>query len=904
MPSLKKSLLCMASMSVLTAGLASGTALAQSETNSQVDDVIVVQGIRQSLQQSIAQKRNSDAIIDAITATDVGRFPDKNVAESLQRLPGISISREYGEGERVSIRGVASNRNLTQMNGHNVATADWFILDQLSATRSFNFLMLPSEIVGNVQVYKSSQANIDEGGVGGTVNIETRKPLDLDSLEFRLSAQGAYNDLAGETTPYVSGLVSWKNENETIGILAAAMYQERELRRDGIEVLGYTARNIADQGGESLFVPDLIGSALFNQTRKRKGGNIAIQFRPNSQFEGTLNAFHSEMDANNVNYNYMFWGARMAPAGQPYNTEQGADGTLLRATWDAIPGTNGVVYDTIVREATTKVNSVDFDFEYAFGEGTTLHGKIGHTHAEGGTNRQPFWEVNASTGVSYDLTSGTPKVTFTDIDPNSAADAQALALGWASLENVSNTDDEFFAYGDVTHEFSEGPFSNIQVGAKYAKHDRDVDFIAGRANYLIGGANVAECGNSTCSLATVYTGQSTPSDFLDGIGGSGTLNAYLLADPGAIRSIYDQANVFHFLNPGSSFGITEEIKAAYVMTEFNVDRIRGNIGVRYVNTEHTVMSYNVGVPAGTPGAFDNPFGPSARTYDSRSYDDILPSANFVFDLNEDMVLRASASRVMARPDYNQLTGAVSLTDSLLVGSGGNPELDPFRATAFDFGFEWYPSDDSMLSVAVFYKDIASYISNKSVTERHALTIPNGATDGRVTNAANNCVATPVASNADLYTCDYQITRASNGAGGRNQGVEISYQQPLPHNFGFVSNYTYSDAEADNGDPIPENSQHAINLIGYFENDWLNARLSYNYRSEFYLGVDRNMDLYHKPISSLDGSVTWYAHENIALTLEAVNITGETLEQYYELESRPARLYDNGRTFYFGVKASY
>ena len=169
MSSFKHYLLGMASMSVLAAG----SAVAQD----QAVETITVQGIRGSLQQSLEAKRESDAIVDVITATDIGRFPDKNVAESLQRLPGISIQREYGEGERVAIRGVASNRNLTQLNGHAVATADWFILDQLSATRSFNYLMLPLEIVGAVNVYKSGQANIDEGGVGGTVNVITRRPL-------------------------------------------------------------------------------------------------------------------------------------------------------------------------------------------------------------------------------------------------------------------------------------------------------------------------------------------------------------------------------------------------------------------------------------------------------------------------------------------------------------------------------------------------------------------------------------------------------------------------------------------------------------------------------------------------------------------------------------------------------
>src|SRR5262249_28615823 len=189
--------------------------------------------------QSIEGQREADAVVNVLSAEDVGKFPDHNVAEALQRLPGVQINREFGEGERVSVRGLAPNLTRTLLNGHALATADWFILEQLSATRSFNYLMLPSEIIGSVDVYKSPTADIEEGGVGGTVDVRTRNPLDLPAFTLTGSLQGAYTQMSDSTDPQASALFSWHNEARTVGILVAGVYEERNIRRDGVETLGY-----------------------------------------------------------------------------------------------------------------------------------------------------------------------------------------------------------------------------------------------------------------------------------------------------------------------------------------------------------------------------------------------------------------------------------------------------------------------------------------------------------------------------------------------------------------------------------------------------------------------------------------------------------------------------------------
>ena len=182
----------------------------------------------------------ADSVIDVISAEDVGKFPDKNLAEAIQRVPGVVLNKEFGEGERISIRGTAPNLTRTLLNGHALATADWFILDQLNTTRSFNYLMLPSDIIGQVEVLKSSQANVEEGGIGGTVNVKTRNPLDLDPFKAYAVRR---DDLHGSRrrSPTRSSPVSSAGRTiaETFGILGAVVRQQRNIRRDGVEVLGY-----------------------------------------------------------------------------------------------------------------------------------------------------------------------------------------------------------------------------------------------------------------------------------------------------------------------------------------------------------------------------------------------------------------------------------------------------------------------------------------------------------------------------------------------------------------------------------------------------------------------------------------------------------------------------------------
>ncbi|MBW8733942.1 MAG: TonB-dependent receptor plug domain-containing protein, partial [Asticcacaulis sp.] len=299
----------------LTAGVSAVHAQASATAS---DGAVIVTGIRKSLQSSLKQKRSSDRAEEIITAEDVGKFPDKNVADSLSRATGVNVvtgtsaGGGFGENEHISIRGTDPNLNLTMLDGHNMATGDWFVLDQQGGGRAFNYTMLPSEVVGTVEVIKSSSADLPEGGIGGTVDVHVRNPLDLKPNMMSFSAQALYSTLPDKTTPQISGMYSWRNDSRSLGILVGAYYEKRDFRRDGQETLGYTGVSNFAGTGKTVYMPSLIGSSFFQQERVRKGGNIHIQWKTSDTLEFDFQGLYTTLEANNSNHNNMFWGSRFS----------------------------------------------------------------------------------------------------------------------------------------------------------------------------------------------------------------------------------------------------------------------------------------------------------------------------------------------------------------------------------------------------------------------------------------------------------------------------------------------------------------------------------------------------------------------------------------------------------------
>ncbi|QGX40220.1 TonB-dependent receptor [Permianibacter aggregans] len=902
-PFKRKLLPCLIAVTLGTAVVAPAYAEDADKRDSQKDaEVIEVRGIRDSLKRNLALKRDANAIVEVVTAEEVGKFPDKNVAESLSRITGVSIQRQFGEGERVSIRGTAPNLNRTLLNGHSVATADWFILDQLNATRSFNYLMLPSDVIGKLEVYKTPTADLEEGSIGGTVNVETLKPLQLPDLKLSATLQQVKYDKSGESDPLFSGLASWKNEADTFGVLLSYQTSTSNIRRDGIEVLGYSDVAIADQGGGTYAIPDLIGSAYFTQERERDSFTFSAQFRPTEAFDITFNALQSKMDANNVNANMLAWFSNMLGGGQqPVNTVVDSNGTVVAGRFNNTNAAWGAVYDVFVREAYTETEAYDVDLKYVLGD-LTLSAKLGATEATGGTDRQLIWETVARTGFTWDLRGAAPQVVFTDIDP---ASTNPLPVnGWNGERDTGNVDEEDFVYIDADWYIGGDFFESLAFGLKQTKHTREVDFNGTVGHGLYGDTS---CGGQPCGVGVVAGGL-LPSDFMSGY--SGVLNSYRLLDINALYAIYNALPSTGVCDPSlaslpcitpvasSTYSIEEEAFGGYLMANFRSGDWRGNFGVRVVTTDVTANGNRTGVDPNFPGAswslFDNYYAPFTQT---SSYTDTLPSANVAYELSKEVVLRASAAKVMARPDYGRMAPTVSLNSTSYTGAGGSPDLDPYRATQLDFSAEWYISDETALLGAVFYKDIDSYIINQVRQESH----PTLFEPGGPVQPGNNCTL----QSGNIYSCIYDVDRPENGSGGENFGFEVAFQQVFENGLGWSANYTYSDAETDAGDEIPGNSKHSYNVSLFFENSDWSARVSYNARDDFFIDMDRSREQWAADSAYVDASIAYNINDHVQLLLQGNNLTDEEVVQYYDgIKSRPNAIYQNGAVYYAGVRLNF
>lgn len=869
---------------------------------------IVVTGLRASIEASLIQKKKSDMVSEVITAQDIGKFPDKNVADSLGRLTGVNVvtgsanAGGFGENQSVSIRGTDPNLNLTLLDGHSVATGDWFVLDQQNGGRSFNFSMFPSEIVGQLEVYKSAEADIPEGAIGGTINVHSRMPLDLPAGSVHLSGQGAYNDLAAKWEPQFSGVASWKNKDETFGVLVSGFYEKRAFRRDGQEFLGYqTVDNFADTG-QTVLAPTLIGNAYFTQQRVRKGGDIAVQWKPTDNLELTATGLYTRMDANNTNVNSMAWTSRLLGQNSSAGLDDiskdegnaltgytikniGGQNVLTGATW-ANTATNGApvygkVQDDIFRTAYSSTWVANFDAKWRPTDALTLDGEIGYTKGKGATSDTEAWETYWRTGMSYAFDGKHANLSFPDLPAdNSSAAYLDNFYNWSWGGKIVSPDREFYAKADAEYAIDNGWLKSIKVGGRYTDHKRSLIYDA----YQWAG-NGLFSGTQTIGLGSVYDGDMTPGDYSDGIAGA---PPYALANRDKVLELLSQngGRVFGFYPP-QSFSVKERDAAVYAMAKVGNDRDwRGNIGVRAVHTDLATTQYS---PNAETLDVHSIFGDYGTVRDGSKYWDVLPSANLTYNINEKLLVRGAAAKVMSRPGYAQLAGAFSLDDLGLTGTaGGNPHLKPYRAWQFNLAAEWYYAPQALFSVGLFDLDIKSYITSQTTTQFYKTQQhPDGA--------------------------NFLVTAPVNGGGGTNKGVEVNWQQPIAWGFGIIANYTYSDAKkkksavvASDGFSrvIDGNSKHTYNVTGYFEDKWVSARLAYSFRSKFRSGIDRSTPMWQDDFGQLDGSVLIHVTKQVDLSFDAQNITNSKLYYFVGDKAVPRAYYDNGRTFYAGARLNF
>jgi iron complex outermembrane receptor protein len=900
---------------------ADGPAPASTSDTNSIEEVVVT-GIRASVEQSLDAKRNETSVVDVVSAEDIGKLPDKNVADSLTRIPGVTTSSAsaneggFDENDRVSMRGTNPSLTQTLINGHGVAAGDWFVLNQVQQVgRSVSYTLLPSELVSKVVVHKSSEASLVEGGVAGSVDIITRKPLDFGKpLTLQASAGAVYAQLPSKTDPQFSALVNWKNDDASFGIMAQGFYERRHLRRDGIELLGY--EQIAPGSAVATAHPDLanvwypkeIGDAFFTQQRTRKGGLVDIEFKPADSLTLDLSGFFSKLDAANYNRNYLEWLTHFVNLGAGQGPDPGyvvRNGTLVSAnfscaktatcfTGDPVAKTGPTlygVYDQISRpDESATAGFINLDGTWVVNDSLSFFLQGGTSKGDGKTPTQDVSETNpgAGTGAGYALHgigSGPDFNLGSENNTTPFPNGTPVTFGWIfGAQNVDVKDKESWGKIDGDYKIETGAWTDLKFGARWQTHDRS-------SNNAIAQGPAGD-GSSTSHYPTTF---STYPDNFNTYGGNiptgvwywtpGQLANY--DGPGFVNRDLLEREYYQYL-----FDLKEKDYAGYVEAVFKGSNWSADFGVRYVQTKEHVVTYTQ-VDASTPGAITtSAFGPFIGIPVDHTYNDILPSANFKYDLTQDLVARLAASKTMTRPDYSALAGFTDLTPPGVVGgvgsgSGGNPDLKPIRSNNYDAGLEWYFAKRSLLSATLFWMDLRNYVGFGSATKSYrtfSSQVPQGA------------------------EVPYLLTVPVN-AQGRVKGAEFAYQQSLFDYFGLTANYTYADGKqtslVTNGDDrLVGTSKNTYNLGGYFENHSFSARVSYTYRSAFFSGLDRNSAFSQDGTGSLNASLQYALNDMISFSLDGENLNRPTLKYYALNKDQPRAFYRNGAQYYLSVRAKF
>jgi iron complex outermembrane receptor protein len=894
-------------------GMAIATAVAAApvfaaDPSTQVQEVVVT-GIRQSLEKAIAVKRTNDDQVEAISASDIGKLPDKNVADALQRLPGINTqSAASGEGgfdenDRVSIRGTSPSLTNVTIDGHNVATGDWFILDQYQTVgRSVSFDLLPSEIVQGTTVYKTQDASILEGGVAGAINIDTRTPLALGkTYTVEGSLMGNYSSTSGEWKPQFNALVGWKNQADTFGVILQGFAEDHSAERFGQETLGYTTITSSMAIGAAFpqtvgaQAPTLIGSTLFKQEKERDGGYVDLEYQPNDKFDVNLSGFYSKLNATNFNDNYMYWGSHELANNTPTSVTV-KNNTLVGAVWPA--GPDGLVVDNIDRpNENSDSGYINLDGTWHATSNLTFKGQIGFTQGHGNTPESPSFESDGETGgISYGQSGNgwqvTPVAGGGYVGPQSSA---GLANDWAWNDVFKELDQETYGSIDGKWDVSDGWLKAVKFGARMSDHVRQVD---GWDRGCTLGAN-AQCWTAGSDPYSTVNPTSYPGGYNSGTLGIPGLLVPIGGQPGNVASIINAINdgvhgpASTLVQPQNyywmgSFKVHEVDTEGYIMGNFGGDWWHGNAGVRIADTKETPNA-NVAAPNAAqdtgPAITTSAYGTYYVTHKTYDYLDVLPSVNLTFDLQKNLLLRLSAAETMSRPDYSALGGTVSLTDLTLTGNGGNTELKPVRAAVYDAALEYYYGPTSVAAISVFHDDLQSYVTfgnhTASYIDMQLATCPT-------------CVG-PV----EPFTISSPLNTT-----GELSGVELQVQQPIGYGFGFQANATYVDGHEADGNPLVGTSRYTYNLVAYYEDHGLSARLAYTFRSAFFVGLSRAADENQEDYGTLDASINYQVTPQITVTVDALNLTNQLLKYYAQNTTQLVAVYSNGTQVNAGIRFKF
>lgn len=898
-----------------TQGLAAQDSAVADEGQDIIEEVLV-KGVRKSLADSLSLKRDSVGVVEGLFAEDIGKFPDLHLGDALQRIPGVTLERDFasnGEGRRINVRGLPSAFVRTTLNGITAATS---ATDGQNMVRSFDYDIFASELFQSITVTKTPSADIAEGGLTATVNLQTPRPFDFDERQLIVSAAGTFaqqhddsSDL-GAITPRVAALFSDNFGNW--GLTATLAYSEVNNRGDwtqgwrwgntgsafltntlnGADRTAGTADDLTqadiDAGGFTVngqaatlaqlqsIAADTIAPLLprvgpLTLDRERLGVTGTLQFAPTDNLTLTADLLYATFD--DIQYRGTIDGLTgFGRRGVMPHSLRIREGALVAGTLGNITQRTESVEDAFENEFTHFTLEADWDISGEW----KAYGQFGYSAAETSELRRTY--LFRHTGeFTFDMTDAlSPQffgTGFDYLDPND------YMPGGFRFRPRDREDDEYSFRADLERIFDGGVLAKVKAGVRYS--NKEVSQVRGERRNFDGSVDLdtstLDFNDFARSAADFAPG------FLDGFA-AGTPKDFLLIDPAAGAGFLPRSLTATVpVDPLATFDVKEEAYAAYIKTEWDISLVTVDLGLRAVRTEQTSNGSQVVGGISEPISVDN------------QYTDVLPSLNIRFDLSDEVIMRFSANQAVARPTLGQLSPGISVQPTVLVAQAGNPELEPFKAKQYDLSLEWYFADEGLLAATIFHKDINSFITLGQT--RQVITGTNLLDDD-----GNN-----------VSGSTFLVNRPINGEGGELTGVEVLYQQPftfLPSpwdGLGMLANVTFSDSEGlvfGERRALVGHSDLSYNMIGYYEKNNYSLRLAWSHRSDYLEIVRQGDDQRVDSRNQLDISAGYDFNDQISLTFDALNVTGEDFYSYHRDKQLNRLLIDQEPVFVFGARYKF
>jgi iron complex outermembrane recepter protein len=829
---------------------------------------VIVTGVRGSIERSLQMKKDAIGVVDGISAEDIGKFPDLNLSESLQRIPGVVLVRsEVGEGTSINVRGLGPDFTRVELNGMSGTTGiSGGGPTAAQVSRAFTFQSIASELFESATVAKSPSADTVEGGLAGVVNLETPKPLGFRDIKLTASVEGNRGSGAQQTDPRYFGLIS-KNWDDRFGVLASVAYSKLDFATDQVSFGSWgpfsqvaSAAALAAAPAELLNAATPRTTAYYKYTAQREnlGAVLTTQFRPSDELMFTLDTLYThgygwhqdDRPDNPVE------GGNAAPTN--YTIE---DGAVVSATFPDIQNRIGTSY----RPETDRLFQATLETEWQPNDAWRITPFFGYSTRTSETELRLYsFSINHSS-FTYDIAGDFAD--FSSPATDFSTDPSDYGFNVFFFNKLHDVDKEANARLDFTRLFEGSALRSVQFGARYARQtlDGNADFafvlqdsalVKGRADSSLDTAAITRDFHVRGAPAGV-PGQILAVDphqadaaFLSGIG-----DVYTTSSPDVAHDPFSAS-----LGSGR---VRESTLAGYVKANVEFERTRMDFGVRIVTTDETSDGFQ---------GFD--FDPATITPVSvtNHYTNFLPAANLRYELSDDKVLRATYSRTVTRPPLNYLNPAVLIQAGPRTGTRGNPKLQPYSADQMDLGLEWYFRDQALFGVTAFVKEIDQLIT--LTTTQELTTFPDQITHEPITGLI-------------------AFTEPTNGHKARVTGVEGTLQAPfyflpgLAQKFGGVLNVTYADSSSAFTDQsgarstgLPGLSKNSYNAVLYYDDGRLDSRLAYTWRDEYLpttagqFGASR----FFKSFGQLDFSINYKVVNGLQITLQALNVTNEQRDE--------------------------